>query len=89
MFAITPSKLLAVLAAGAFLAAAPIGVHVADHALSLSPAQAQAKQGADDKTSERRGRGANDTKADDHGGKKGGHGADDTKPDDHGGKRHR
>ncbi len=88
MNAIAPSKLVAVMAAATFFAAAPIGLHLSEHALSFSPASAEARQGADDKTAERHGRHADDTKPDDRGGR-GRHGADDTRPDDHGGKRHR
>ena len=71
MTAITPSRLLAALAA-----AAPIGVSVSSGKLSLAPAAALAKHGADDRNPhERHGRGGDDRKPDDRG--RGGHGRDD------------
>ena len=75
MTMITPSRLLAALAAGGLLAAAPVGVSFSSGALSLAPAAALAKHGADDRTKERHGRGADDRKGDDRG--RGGHGRDD------------
>ena len=67
-------RLLA-LAAGALLAAAPVGLHVDGSGLGFAPAAAFARHGADDR------------RPDDRGGKRGGHGADDRGRDDHGGNR--
>jgi hypothetical protein len=55
------SKLVAAAAAGALLAAAPVGIQASAGGLSLLPAAAQAKNGADDGAGHvRRGRGADD-----------------------------
>ena len=76
MTMIAPSRLLAALAAGALLAAAPVGISFSSGALSLAPAAALAKHGADDRTHERHGRArADDRKGDNRG--RGGHGRDD------------